>query len=270
MPSCSTLNIPAGHIVVNVNLINPKLTQSIMTKVTYLDHSGFAVTTPQAILVFDYYRDPSHSLRHELDSHPEVPVIFFVSHRHSDHYNPGIFEIAQNRKRTYVISNDVPARDIPDTLAVAGMSAGDSIENLPGDINVMAYDSTDAGVSFLVTTKDGKKIFHAGDLNDWHWQDESTPQEAEQAHKRFKAIIDRIATQHQVMNIAMFPVDSRQGSDFDRGARLFLKTIDVKEFFPMHFGASHDSACDFASYSTDPETRCHCLRHPGQSAEFDL
>lgn len=28
-----------------------------MTKVTYLDHSGFVIATPRAILVFDYYRD---------------------------------------------------------------------------------------------------------------------------------------------------------------------------------------------------------------------
>lgn len=240
-----------------------------MTKVTYLDHSGFVIATPRAILVFDYYRDPSHSLRHELDRHPDLPVVFFVSHHHSDHYNPGIFEIAQNHRRTYVVSNDVPARDIPDTLAVAGMSAGDTIDNLPGDIEVKAYGSTDAGVSFMIVTKEGKKIFHAGDLNDWHWQDESTPKEVEQANERFRTILDRIASENPVIDIAMFPVDSRQGSDYNRGARLFLKAIDVKEFFPMHFGAAHDEACDFAAYSTDPETRCHCLRHPGQSAEID-
>ncbi|MDE6490867.1 MAG: MBL fold metallo-hydrolase [Muribaculaceae bacterium] len=239
-----------------------------MTKVTYLDHSGFTLTTPHAILVFDYYRDPSHSLKKELDENPELPVIFFVSHRHSDHYNPGIFEIAQNRRRTYVISNDVPAREIPSTLAVAGMSAGDTIENLPGNIEVRAYGSTDAGVSFLVTTSDGKKIFHAGDLNDWHWQDESTPQEAEQAHHRFQCILDRIAADNPVIDIAMFPVDSRQGTDYSRGARMLLQSVDVKEFFPMHFGAAHDNACDFDTYSTDPETRCHCLRHPGQSADI--
>lgn len=29
-----------------------------MITVTYLDHSGFAVTTPQAVMVFDYYKDP--------------------------------------------------------------------------------------------------------------------------------------------------------------------------------------------------------------------
>lgn len=29
-----------------------------MITVTYLDHSGFAITTPGAVMVFDYYKDP--------------------------------------------------------------------------------------------------------------------------------------------------------------------------------------------------------------------
>ncbi|MDE5744242.1 MAG: MBL fold metallo-hydrolase, partial [Paramuribaculum sp.] len=82
-----------------------------MTKVTYLDHSGFAVQLPDVILVFDYYRDPSHALHKILENNPDTPIVFFVSHRHKDHYNTGIYEMAQNHRRVYVTSNDVPARD---------------------------------------------------------------------------------------------------------------------------------------------------------------
>ena len=32
--------------------------------------------------------------------------------------------------------------------------------------------TTDEGVAFLVTCKD-KRIYHAGDLNWWHWEEES-------------------------------------------------------------------------------------------------
>ena len=45
-----------------------------MTKVTYLDHSGFALTTDDAILVFDYYRDPSHALHKILNANPGKPA----------------------------------------------------------------------------------------------------------------------------------------------------------------------------------------------------
>ncbi len=64
-----------------------------MTEITYLDHSGFVVTLPDVIMVFDYYRDPAHALHKILEKKAELPVIFFVSHHHHDHYNTGIFEI---------------------------------------------------------------------------------------------------------------------------------------------------------------------------------
>ena len=53
-----------------------------MLNVTYLDHSGFAITTPAAIMVFDYYKDPDKKLEHLLKISPEKPVLFFVSHHH--------------------------------------------------------------------------------------------------------------------------------------------------------------------------------------------
>ncbi len=240
-----------------------------MIKVTYLDHSGFAITLPEVILVMDYYRDPAHALHKILNANEGKPVVFFVSHHHNDHYNPGIFEIAQNHARTYVLSNDVPAKNVPSTLAVQGMSAGDYVEDLPGGISVKAYGSTDEGVSFMVTTADGKKIFHAGDLNDWHWQDESMEREVRKADEAFRKIVNRIASETAEIDIAMFPVDSRLGTDYARGARILLETIKVKNFFPMHFWGDYKEACDFGSYADTAETTCYCLHEPGHSVEIN-
>lgn len=240
-----------------------------MIKVTYLDHSGFVVTLSDVILVFDYFRDPSHALNNTLRDYPQLPVVFFASHRHPDHHTPSIYEIGRNHRRVYVISNDIKAMDIPSTLEVQGMSAGDSVENLPGNIAVKAYPSTDEGVSFLVTLPDGKKIFHAGDLNDWHWQDESTFREVEQADMHFRKILNRIAAEVPSIDIAFFPVDPRQGSDFSRGAREFLQTIKVANFFPMHFDGKYNEACNFAKYEVSGTTKCYSLHHPGHSAEID-
>ena len=131
-----------------------------MIKVTYLDHSGFVLSAPDTILVFDYYRDPSHALQRILHGNPSLPVVFFVSHHHRDHFNPGIFEIAQNHERTYVLSDDVAQRYVPSTLRTAGLSAGDVVENIYGIRRIKAYGSTDAGVSFLVELADGKSVFH--------------------------------------------------------------------------------------------------------------
>ncbi len=237
-------------------------------KVTYLDNSGFVITLKDAILVFDYYRDPSHALNKILGDKPDAPVVFFVSHRHPDHYNPGIYEIAQNHRRVYVMSNDVPAMKIPSTLEVQGMSVGDYVESLPGGISVRAYGSTDAGVSFLVTLADGRKIFHGGDLNAWHWQDESTIKEVEEANAAFMKIVNRVASDNPEMFMAMLAVDPRQGSDFARGARIFLDKVKVQNFFPMHFNGRADEACTFMEYASNA-VKSYCLHNPGHSIELD-
>lgn len=236
--------------------------------ITYLQHSGFIVELPDAVLVFDYYRDPAHVLPHVLKQNPAKPVVFLVSHHHPDHFNPEIFDLAQDHKRVYILSNDILAKRIPTDLAVQGMSRGDVVENLPGNISVRAYGSTDKGVSFLVTTSSGRKIFHAGDLNDWHWQDESSEREVRKADNAFMTILNRFADENPHLYVAMFPVDHRMGTDYARGARLFLAKVTVDNFFPMHFDADWKEACDFASFAGSQAESCHCFHSPGQTVEL--
>jgi L-ascorbate metabolism protein UlaG (beta-lactamase superfamily) len=240
-----------------------------MIKVTFLDNSGFVLTTSGLIMVFDYYKDPSSAFPEILEANPDAPIVFFVSHHHPDHYNKAIFDLAQNHKRVYILSNDIFTKYIPATAQVAGVSPGDVLYRLPGDIQVKAYGSTDVGVSFMVTMPDGIKIFHAGDLNDWHWQDTSTEREVQKAENHFKTILNCIADENPHINIAMFPVDARQGSDFARGANLFLSAIKVEHFFPMHFHDAATEACDFSKYIGDSKAKCHCLHTPGKSTEIE-
>ena len=242
-----------------------------MIKVTYLDHSGFAVTTPKAVMVFDYYKDPDKKLEKVLREAPEADVVFFVSHHHTDHFNTSIFELAQNRRRTYVLSYDIFSRLVPDKgLSVAWMSPGDVIDCIPGTKMVKAFKSTDAGVAYAITLPDGHVIFHAGDLNDWHWSDESTPAEANAAHAHFESTVARIAEEYPSMHVVMFPVDARLGTDFARGAETFLAKIKVDNFFPMHFWGEPQKACDFSSYMpVDCTTKCYCLDRPGEEVSLE-
>ena len=54
-------------------------------KVTFLGHSGFAVQAGSLLLIFDYETG-------ELPLEDGIErLIFFVSHRHQDHFNPAIF-----------------------------------------------------------------------------------------------------------------------------------------------------------------------------------
>lgn len=238
-----------------------------MLKVTFLDHSGFAVVSDTAILVFDYYRDPAHALEKVIDANKELPVVFFVSHHHPDHFNPAIFNLAQNRERCYVLSNDIFSKVVHDNLPVAWMSPGDTQDKIPGGLTVTAYGSSDAGVSFLVKLPDGRKIFHAGDLNFWHWNEESTVAEVKAAYGKFIHVIQRLQQDTPDIDVAFFPVDPRLGQDYADGARLFLENINVNYFFPMHFWGAYKSACDFDQYTTD-NTDSFCLHVPGESVNL--
>ena len=239
-----------------------------MVKVTLLSHSGFAVVLPTAIAVFDYYRDPAHALKKVLDENPELPVVFFVSHHHVDHYNPDIFNLAQNHKRTYVLSNDIPSKIVPTDLAVAWTSPGDEITQLPGNLDVRAFGSTDKGVSYLVTLPDGRKVFHAGDLNYWHWNEEASVEQVKKAYGKFVKIIKEIEEYAPAIDIAFFPVDPRLGQDYADGARLFLENINVNYFFPMHFWGNYKAGCNFEDYVTD-NTDSFCLHIDGESVTLE-
>ena len=67
-------------------------------KVTYIGHSGFLVETSGCSLLFDYYQGEIPRLRQD------KPLFVFVSHRHSDHFNPEIFSI----KGPDTILNNIP------------------------------------------------------------------------------------------------------------------------------------------------------------------
>lgn len=241
-------------------------------KVTFLENSGFMVELPELILVFDYFRDPAHAVVKALQHKPDVPVIFFVTHNHPDHFNTDIFNLAQSHRRLYVLSNDIPTREIHDDMPIDWMSRGDSLEDLPGNTKVKAYGSTDAGVSYLVTLADGTRIFHAGDLNNWHWAKENTPREAAKAKDLFTVELNRIAEEVPDMDIAFFPVDTRLLVDPAAGAEQFLDAIAVTNFFPMHFKGAYDEACAFEDYKISDQARertsMHCLHKPGQSVEL--
>lgn len=237
------------------------------TKITHLGNSGFMVETPDVFLIFDYYIDPAHSVKKALEHHPDKPVVFFVSHIHEDHYNKDIFNLAQSHKRLYVLPDELPGRDVRDDIPADWMRPGDDIS--VGSINVRAFDSTDRGVSYLVTMPDGYRIFHAGDLNNWHWKEISTPAEAAHAENEFLKVIHRIAEENHEIDVAFFPVDTRQGKDFALGAAQFVETVNVKNFLPMHFEGDKSMACNFRAYPIKEtiSTRFHCLSEPGQTIE---
>lgn len=118
-------------------------------------------------------------------------------------------------------------------------------------ISVTATGSNDSGVSWIVETG-GKKIFHAGDLNNWYarfltddYQGGTVFSEEfginvdpAKEEKLFLGELKDIRKVTPGFDIAMFPVDGRIGNGYTRGARQFLDMLDTRLLIPMHFVAS--------------------------------
>ena len=134
-------------------------------------------------------------------------------------------------------------------------------------IKVNSYSSTDAGISFEAVT-DGWRIFHAGDLNNWHWNEESTPQESAEYEDFYLKELSYLAKNVPLIDMAMFPVDPRLGKDYMRGAEQLIDYISVKNFAPMHFGIKYDKANAFAAYARMKDVRFVMITKPGESFEF--
>ncbi len=91
------------------------------------------------------------------------------------------------------------------------------------------------------------RLFHAGDLNNWHWSEESTPQEIRKAEGDFLAEVKEPAANRPCVDVAMFPVDSRIGKDYMRGAEQFVERIKTAIFVPMHFSEDYQGGNAFRS-----------------------
>ncbi|MBC3537615.1 MBL fold metallo-hydrolase [Megasphaera hominis] len=197
--------------------------------VTYLGHSGFTVETDTKVLVFDYYQDDQQVVRSYAQGNK--PFWFFVTHWHNDHFNRHIADFAQQTE-AYIINKDVPFRqaeqdklhtlDVYDTIHV-------------GETIITQFGSTDEGGSFLVKT-DGVSIFHAGDLNWWHWEGD-TAENNENAKRMYAAELEKL--DGLTVDVAFFPVDARLDYAREWGVTAFLKHVKVTQcLVPMHyFGA---------------------------------
>lgn len=197
-------------------------------KIKYFYNSGFTVETRGHLLVFDYWKDGENAIKDVIKT--EKKIIVFVSHNHRDHYNPEIFNWAQtNPGIEYVVGNDVKPKVTFEKLHRMARYK----ELVLDDAKIKTFGSTDVGVSFLVET-DGTAIFHAGDLNWWHWDDETEEYNKNMA-ARFKKEISKI--KGEKIDIAFFPVDPRLGKNRRLGPDYFISEIKPLYFIPMHYGS---------------------------------
>ncbi|MDO4210641.1 MAG: MBL fold metallo-hydrolase [Bacteroidales bacterium] len=134
---------------------------------TYIFHSGFALETDDALIIFDYWMDPARVVPRLLCGAKRVYV--FASHFHEDHFTRDILQWRSEYPSaifTYILSKDIlrhrrAQRDEADVWMGKGAEWSD------GYLHVVATGSNDSGVSWIVEVE-GRRIFHAGDLNNWY------------------------------------------------------------------------------------------------------
>lgn len=164
----------------------------------------------------------------------------------------------------YIFSSELYRRvgDLPDVTYLK------TLEDYHDDrLNIRAFGSTDTGGSFLIES-DGIKVFHAGDLNNWHWKDESTPQEVRQADSDYLHELGVLAKYAPSIDVVMFPVDARMGTDYMLGAVQFIEEIQVKVFIPMHFTAHPEAVMEFREEAAKRNVQFVPLMETGEGIEF--
>lgn len=234
--------------------------------ITYYLHSGFSAALDDTLLVFDYWTGEHGELPFDQRITPEYlqkfrEIVVFVSHEHPDHMDPQVFEWRKDFPVTYIVSHDMP-------VGTRGkrMAPGDTL-TVSENITVRAFDSTDLGVSFLVDLK-GIRIFHAGDLNFWHWREESTLKEIEEADQDFQQAI--IPLKDEPIDVAFFPVDPRQGRLFDAGANTFILSVKPRVLIPMHFWGRAEIAVEFARRARCRETEVLAMTSYGEQIRLQF
>ena len=221
-------------------------------KVTYLGHSGFLVQTASAHYLFDYIRGELPPFSDDL------PLYVFASHFHGDHFDPRIFTSElQSRVARYILGNDIrqnhmksckpfldqisfvqagktitPEPAVPMSSASAEqITMADFAKPRPFAPEILCLESNDSGVAFVVKDPEGA-IYHAGDLNWWHWEGEPDSDNEFMAtsycHEINKLKDIPIA-------VAFVPLDPRLEDAFGYGLEYFLKTVTCPHVFPMHF-----------------------------------
>lgn len=207
-------------------------------KVVYLGHSGFLAESDRAYYLFDY-------IRGELpDFTGEKPLYVFASHAHDDHFRKEIFEkILGTETFRYVLGRDINRRlrrkkgILPPGVEKKIVWAGPGEEICFPDCRVYPLKSTDYGVAFVVREPDGTQIYHAGDLNWWHWEGEPDDWNRNM-EVNYKREIDRIKGQQ--FKAAFVPLDPRQENAYWLGMDYFLKNVEAEHVFPMHFWKDYE------------------------------
>ena len=208
--------------------------------VWYLSHSGYAVKTKSALLVFDYWdkgRDGKDEGAPQPPSlangriNPEeirgLDVYVFVTHAHLDHYDQAIFEWGKKIKSiSYIFGWQ--AKENPDYHYLAGPRSELNI----GGMRISTINETHdgkSGVCYLVKV-DGLCLYFSGDYG-WAMLDS------------YKNDFEYLSTKTESIDIAFLsPCYYQKDSDLVKLEipSYFIQKFSPKFVFPQHYGGREE------------------------------
>lgn len=236
-------------------------------KITYLYHSGFAVELDSCVLVFDYYKGklPQWEKRKK--------IYVFASHKHQDHFQLKIFDLEKEYPQIHFFLGSgirlngkyLERNHIASSAAEKITNIGKNKKVIFDDMEILSLRSTDAGVAFAVKAE-GRCIYHAGDLNWWHWEGEPYPYN-ENMEKDYKREIDSIQGMH--FDAAFVPLDPRLGKAYGLGMDYFLEHTKTDYVFPMHMWEKYEYIGKYKKTLTGQRYKEHIADITGPGQEFE-
>lgn len=224
--------------------------------VTYLYHSGFAVEIDDIMLVFDYYKG-------ELPETAKNKKLYvFSSHYHKDHFQRRIFDWAGEYDVTYILSRDIRTKG-PEGKTVK-MRKREEID-IDG-LKIKTLRSTDMGVAFFVRLK-GITIYHAGDLNWWHWEEEG-PDFNEKMKRDYQKEI--LSIEGESIDVAFVPLDPRLEAAYELGIDFFMRHTDTRYLFPMHLWGRYKTISKFMEDPATKDYRDRIVKISGRGERFEI
>ena len=272
-------------------------------KVTYLEHSGFVIEDGKRAYVFDYWKDPAGVIdtlveqgyelhvfvSHIHHDHYVKSIFKYLPYIHSVWYHEDVPALRDTFKEVQEIAgakldtekarlvlerinNECPTDDqtlseeslteelVQQVFSLHSMEVGDTVES--DNLTVTMFGSTDEGGSFLVDIG-VHRIFHAGDLNWWHWSGDTPENIAEAKALKEKEFAPLLGVSVDIM---MFPVDARLEVAREWGALDILSMMNTKLFIPMHANGPVWVPSEKFRESY-PAQRCWIPTQPGDAVE---